>query len=71
MLDVTKYLKTGSTVYLKLSDSGEPKACGGKSAFLRRIRAYGVFSSGKVFVKLSNTSQDHAFALERLVFRRW
>lgn len=73
MLDVTPHLERSKTVFLKFSDVGKTNAYGGKSAFLRRLTAYGVFNSGSVFVRLLDTSEGHGqlLALRRLTFRTW
>lgn len=72
MLDVTKYLGAGNTVYLKFMDSGNPSAYDGAKAFLRRLTVYGVFNSGSVFVKVANTSiTGDALVLDTATFRSW
>jgi hypothetical protein len=73
MLDISPYLKRSRMLYLRFSDLGKPDAYGGRLAFLRRLTAYGVFNSGRVFVKLSDTTEGHGqpLSLDRLVFRTW
>lgn len=73
MVDVTKYLKTGHTVYLRLSDQGDAGAYGGHTAFIRRLSAYSALDSGKVFVRISNVSSSsgQSFTIENLTLRTW
>lgn len=72
ILDVTKYLGAGKRIYVKLSELGKPEAYGGKQAFLSRLTCYGVFDSGQVFVRLTNTSEaGEALAVDKVVFRSW
>ena len=72
MLDVTKCLRADKRVYVKLSDLGKPELYGGRRAFLSRLTVYGVLKSGRVFVKLTNTSDaGEPVAVDRIVFRSW
>ncbi|MHB0998668.1 MAG: hypothetical protein ACYC27_05425 [Armatimonadota bacterium] len=71
MLDVTDYLKKSDTVYLRLTDSSTKTAFNGRGAFIQRIRAYGIYNSGEVFVRISNTSKKNSFTLDNMTFRTW
>jgi hypothetical protein len=73
MLDVTKYLGSRKTVYLKFSDMGDRKKYSGQTAFLRRISAYTIMLSDTLFIKLSNVSESNnkAFTLRDITFRKW
>lgn len=71
MLDVTDYLMKGSVVYLRLTDMGAKTAFNGRGAFIQRIAAYGVFNSGKAFVRISNTDKKNSFTLDSITFRTW
>ena len=69
LLDLTRCLKQSGAVYLRFTGQ-EATGYAGRKAFLRRMSIYGVLNSGKVFVKLSDTS-GHGFALHSLTFRQW
>jgi hypothetical protein len=73
MLDVSSCLRTGSRVFLRISDAGDASAFSGRTAFLRRLTAYGYLRSDELWVKLSNVSAraDHSFTLEKLTVRKW
>lgn len=73
MLDVTDYLGRDGTVYVRFSDLGTPESYGGRQAFLRRLTVYGVFDSGSVYVRLSDTTdgKSQPLTLDGVVFRTW
>jgi hypothetical protein len=73
MLDVSSCLHNGSRVFLRISDAGDASAFSGRTAFLRRLTAYGTLRSDELWVKLSNLSAiaDHSFTLEQLIVRKW
>lgn len=71
MLNVTDYLKKSGSVYLKLTDMSTKTIFDGRGAFIQRIRAYGVFNSGKAFVRISNTDKKNSFTLDNITFRTW
>jgi len=73
MLDVTPCLKEGSSVYLRVTDRGNPEAFSGRSAFVRRMVRYVTFRSGEVWVRISNVSEknDNSLTLERIGVRKW
>jgi hypothetical protein len=70
MLDATPWLNRGA-LYVRLSDTDDSSRFAGKPAFLRRMTMYGVYRTGKVWVRLRNTTPENSFTLERLTLRRW
>jgi hypothetical protein len=75
LVDATKYLGTNKTIYVKVSCLKDKTPYKGKTAFLRRMVVYGVFNSGKVYVRLSSTAPDwfdnSDVVLTNVTFRKW
>ncbi len=70
-VNISKYLGHKS-VYVKLADTAEPGAFESKPAALNRLTVYGVFNSGKLFVRLTNTSDaKEPLYIEDATYRSW
>lgn len=70
-VDATDCLGSDGSLFVRLSSPPDASAFGDREAFVRRLTAYGVLSSPRVFVRISSTRPAGEFELGEMVFRKW
>jgi hypothetical protein len=69
--DATGSLAKKGKLYIRFADANDAGLYGGRSAFLRRLTVYGTLKSDNVWVRLSNTTPNGRFSLQRITSRTW
>ncbi len=72
-VDATRQIGPGGELFLRISDTGQAEAYGGRTAFVRRITLYGRYDVDEVWVRLSCPTgrAGDALTLDKMTLRTW